>query len=67
MPRRKITKPKNVGEVITELGQVFYDCRRGTLDTLDGSRLATILTAIRATLEASDLEDRIQALEKATK
>jgi len=64
MARRKIIAPKNVGEVITELGVLYRDCRGGRVDTLDGSRLSGILTAIRQTLEATDLENRIRELEK---
>lgn len=64
MPRRKVLKPKNTGEIITEMGHLFYDARNGKLDSLDASRMAAILTALRQTLEASDLENRIRELEK---
>jgi hypothetical protein len=63
MPRRKIVAPKKIGEVVSELGSLYRDCRNGRTDTLDGSRMASILTAIRQALETSDLEDRIRELE----
>jgi len=64
LARRKVLRPKNVGEVISELGVLYRDARMRRIDTLDASRLATILTAIRQSLEASDLETRIRELEK---
>ena len=64
MARRKILAAKNVGEVITELGVLYRDCRGGRVDTLDGSRLASILSALRMTIEAGDIEARVLELEK---
>ena len=64
MPKRKILAPENVGQVITELGVLYRDCRSGRVDTLDGSRLASILTAIRQAIEASDIEVRLRQLEE---
>ena len=63
MPRRKITAPGTVGEVLGELARVYRDARRGQLDTLDASRLASILNTLRQTLESHDLENRIKRLE----
>jgi hypothetical protein len=64
MPRKKIKIPSTVGEVITEMGGLYKDARSGTLDTLDASRLASILTAIRYSLEAGTIEDRLDEIEK---
>jgi hypothetical protein len=63
LPRRKIIKPKNIGEIITEMGAIYYDARRNQLDTLDASRLTSVLTALRQCIEVSDIEDRLIALE----
>ena len=50
--------------MITELGSVYRDARRENLDTLDASRLASILTALRQSIEVNDIEERLIALEK---
>ncbi|MBI77773.1 MAG: hypothetical protein CMM53_08365 [Rhodospirillaceae bacterium] len=63
MPRRKILAPRTVGEVLTELGGVYRDARKGRLDTLDASRLSAILNILRQTLESSELEERLCHLE----
>ena len=63
MPRRKIIKPKNIGEIITEMGAIYYDARRNQLDTLDASRLTSVLTALRQCIEVGDLEERLIAIE----
>lgn len=63
MPRRKILAPGTVGEVLTELGAVYRDARKGRLDTLDASRLSAILNILRQTLESSELEERLCHLE----
>ena len=55
--------PKNVGEVIAELGTVYRDARSKKLDTLDASRLASILTLLRQAIEGRDLEDRLAEVE----
>jgi len=64
LARRKVLTPKSVGDVLTELGTLYRDARQGRTDTLDASRLAAILTAIRQTVEASDLETRLRELER---
>jgi hypothetical protein len=63
LPRRKIIKPKNIGEVITEMSAIYYDARRNQLDTLDASRLTSILVALRQCIEVGDLEERLIAIE----
>ena len=64
MPRRKVHAPETVGEVLTELAVLYRDARRGHIETLDASRLATILNILRQTLESYALEERICSLEK---
>ena len=52
-----------VGGVVSELGKIYRQARRGQLDTQDATRLAFILREIRIALEASDIERRLDALE----
>ena len=59
----RIGRLDSVGGVVTELGRVYREMRRKELDTLEGSRLVAALREIRCALEASDIEQRIEALE----
>ena len=52
-----------VGGVVTELGRIYREARRGELEVGDATRLAMVLREIRCALEASDIERRIEALE----
>ena len=52
-----------VGGVVTELGRIYREARRGELEVGDATRLAMVLREIRCALEASDIEKRIEALE----
>lgn len=52
-----------VGGVVVELGRVYRQARRGSLDLGEATRLAYILREIRCALEASDIERRIEVLE----
>ena len=53
----------SVGGVVTELGRIYRQARRGELDVGDATRLAMILREIRCALEAGDIERRIAELE----
>ena len=53
-----------VGNVIVELARVYRHARHGQLDTLDGSRLVNVLTAMRQTMQEEEFERRIRALEE---
>ena len=53
----------NVGGIVSELGKVYRQARRGQLDTQDATRLAFILREIRIALESSDIEKRLEVLE----
>lgn len=59
----RIGKMADIGGVITEMGRVYRQMRRGDLDTLDGKRLVDVLTAIRQSMEVKDVEARLRALE----
>ena len=60
----RIGRLNTVGGVVTELGRVYREARRGSLDLADATRLAYILREIRCALEAGDIERRIEALEE---
>ena len=53
-----------VGGVVTELGRIYRQARRGELDVGDATRLAMILREIRCALEVSDFENRLQIVEE---
>ena len=59
----RISPLTTVGGVVTELGRIYRQARRGELDVGDATRLAMILREIRCALEASDIEKRIEKLE----
>ena len=59
----RIGRLDTVGGVVTELGRIYRQARRGELDVGDATRLAMILREIRCALEASDIERRIADLE----
>ncbi len=52
-----------VGGVVTELGRIYRQARRGDMDAGVATRLASILREIRSALESGDIERRIAALE----
>ncbi len=62
-PKIRIGRLDTVGGVVTELGRIYRQARRGELDVGDATRLAMILREIRSALEAGDIERRIQELE----
>ncbi len=59
----RIGRLDTVGGVVTELGRIYRQARKGELDVGDATRLAMILREIRSALEAGDIERRIQELE----
>ena len=59
----RIGRLDTVGGVVTELGRVYRQARRGELDVGDATRLAMVLREIRCALEVSDIEKRFEALE----
>ena len=52
-----------IGGVVTEMGQVYRETRRGDMDSMEGSRLVSMLTQIRTAIEGSEFEARLRALE----
>lgn len=64
MPRKRIIAPTNIGEVITEMGSLYREARRGNLDTLDASRMTGILGTLRQAIESGDLDARLAEIER---
>jgi hypothetical protein len=62
-PTPKRIKLTSVRGVRREMATVYADCRQGRVDPVIGSKLTYMLTSIAKVLEASDLEQRIAALE----
>ncbi len=60
----RIGRLDSVGRVIGEMGRVYRHMRRGEVDTLDGSRLVNVLTAMRQAMQEEEFERRIRALEE---
>lgn len=52
-----------VGGVITEMGKVYRETRRGELESVEGSRLVSMLTQLRTAIEDGEFERRLLDLE----
>jgi hypothetical protein len=61
----RIGRLTSVGRVGIELGRVYRAARLGKINTSDASRLATVLLGLKSCLETADVEQRLEALEKA--
>ena len=59
----RVGKLDSVGGVLTEMGKLYREARRGDLDTLDATRLCSVLSEIRRCLELGELERRVLELE----
>ncbi len=55
----------SIGGLVVEMARVYRQARRLEIDTVDAGRLVYMLTQMRAALEASDIERRLDALERA--
>lgn len=53
-----------VGGVVTEMGRVYREARRGEMKTEKASRLVYMLTQLRAALETGVIEERLRRLEE---
>ena len=70
----KLVKPPNQRpislttalDVRRELQRVYTDARRGNIATADATRLAYILNIMKQTIETTELEARLMALEQQT-
>ena len=59
----RIARLDSVGGVVSELGRVYRQARRGEIEMADAKNLTYVLREIRCALEAGDIERRIEALE----
>lgn len=64
MARRR-TRLKTVGHILSELGRQYRRADAGDIDWADAAHAARILREMRHALEASDIEQRLAALEAA--
>lgn len=51
-------------DVRREMAKVYREARSGLLDTQDATKLTWVLQAVGKVIEGSDLERRIEALER---
>jgi hypothetical protein len=65
--RIKIGKLDRPLAVAAELARLYRHARRGEIDSLEASRLASILTALRHALEAGEVDARLTVLEERLK
>jgi hypothetical protein len=61
----RIGRLSSVGRVGIELGRVYRAARLGKINTSDASRLATVLLGLKACLESTEVERRLELIEKA--
>lgn len=63
--RKRLRLPLGkIDDVARELARLYRAARAGEMETSDASRLANILQILSRVLEGSDLEKRIEAIEK---
>ena len=62
--RRYRAKLDTLNDVKREMARVYRECRTGVLATTEGSKLTWMLEKIGKVIETSDLEKRIEALER---
>jgi hypothetical protein len=65
LPRARRVHLHNVGQILQELGRQYRRADVGQLPWCDALAAARILKEMRATLEGSALEARLEVLEKA--
>jgi len=61
----RIGRLTTVMEVAAELGRLYKHARKKELDVSEGAKLANILKVLKECLEASQLEQRLVAMESA--
>jgi len=54
-----------LADVRREMGKVYRDMKRTAIKSQDGTRLVYVLSAIGKLIESSDLQERLEALERA--
>jgi hypothetical protein len=64
-PRRLRLPLSTARDVRRELARLYRSMKAGQVQPADGTKLAYVLNILRQTIEASDIEQRISALENA--
>jgi hypothetical protein len=54
----------SLGRIAIEIGRLYRHARRKELDTIEAYRLASVLSAMAKCLEQSQIEQRLDDLEK---
>jgi hypothetical protein len=62
-PKRRIPLITTIGGVLSEMGHIYKEARRGLLPTMEAKQLAYILGEIRKVIEGTELEARLTELE----
>ncbi len=65
-PRRLRLPLSTAVDVRKELARLYRQMKVGRIPAADGTKLAYVLNILRQTIETSDIEQRLEALEKAT-
>ncbi len=65
VPARLRTRLLTIGDVKKELARLYREARAGQVDSQAASRLANMLSILGRLIEGSDLERRLEELEKA--
>lgn len=65
-PRRLRLPLSTAVDVRKELARLYRQMKAGQIPPADGTKLAYVLNVLRQTIETSDIEQRLEALEKAT-
>jgi hypothetical protein len=66
-PRPRRPSLKTLPEVRREMARVYRDMRHGRIEAQDGTRLTYVLTQITKTIQAAELDARVEAVERALK
>ena len=62
-PSRARPSLATLGSVRRQMARIYWEMRRGLIKTEDGTRLIYALSSIAKLIEASDLQERLEALE----
>lgn len=62
--KKRVGKLATIPDLIRECRRLYREGRNGDIDTMDMSRLAVLLKQMVEMMEASDIEKRIEALER---
>ena len=62
--KRYRAKLDTIGDVRREMSRVYRECRTGVLATTEGSKLTWMLERIGNVIQSSDLETRVENLER---